>query len=390
MDTNHGGVHMVQKNTILVVDDDQVNIEILVGTLGDSYEVSVAMDGQSALEIINEIMPDIILLDIMMPGMDGYEVCRRVKENRATRNAMVLFVTALADAVDETYGFELGAVDYITKPFSSSVIRARIKTHLELAAARKELEIQNEILKENIRLREQVDHITRHDLKNPVQAIMSAAEIIRLHLPAKDPEDLEEMIQIQLKSCRNILNMVNRCLDVYKMEDKSYKLDAKRTDLLYLMDQVLMEGEEIIRSKGLELLIEINGYPRKQEDRFELICDELLFYSMMGNLVKNALEASPKKEQVKIMIQDTKGLSIGVENKGAVNPSIRSCFFEKFVTADKPKGTGIGTYSARLAAEMHGADIQLFTSDEDNITKVDIRWEKKPRLSSQQSDSNTD
>ncbi len=370
---------MTQSHSILAVDDDQVNLDVLVECLGDIYDVSVAMDGESALEILNENRPDVVLLDIMMPGMNGYEICRRIKENRATQDITILFVTALSESVDETYGLKLGAVDYITKPFSSSVIRARINTHFELLKARQELERQNEILRENIRLREQVEHITRHDLRNPVQVIMGASEIIA-SAPPLEKKELEKMVDLQLKACRSILNMMNRSLDLYKMEDGSFRLDAKKTDLIPLMDQVLIERKDLIRSKDLKPLIEINGNPRKQGDRFELVCDEPLFYSMMSNLVNNALEASPREEIIKITIHEARELRIGIENKGAVNPSIRSCFFDKFVTADNPSGTGIGTYSARLAAEMHGADIHLFTSDEENKTRITIIWAPTPRI----------
>ncbi len=100
--------------SILVVDDVESNIDILVGILGDDYDVSVAMDGESALEAVDDDPPDLILLDIMMPGMDGYEVCRRLKANPETQKIPVIFVTAMTDVTDETRGFELGAVDYIT------------------------------------------------------------------------------------------------------------------------------------------------------------------------------------------------------------------------------------------------------------------------------------
>ncbi len=118
--------------SLLVVDDVESNIDILVGILGDEYDVSVAMDGESALEAVADDPPDLILLDIMMPSMDGYEVCRRLKANPETENIPVIFVTAMTEVADETQGFEYGAVDYITKPVSPPVVKARVKTHLAL------------------------------------------------------------------------------------------------------------------------------------------------------------------------------------------------------------------------------------------------------------------
>jgi len=139
--------------TILVVDDTEANIDILVEALGDDYYVSVAMDGQSSLDAVLESPPDLVLLDIMMPEMDGYEVCRRLKKDRATAGIPVIFLTALTEIENKTKGFELGAVDYITKPFEILEIQSRVKTHLSLKLAQEELEKQNELLEQKVRER---------------------------------------------------------------------------------------------------------------------------------------------------------------------------------------------------------------------------------------------
>jgi len=125
---------------IMVVDDTEANIDILVETLADDYKVSVAMDGESALEDIKMSHPDLILLDVMMPDMDGYEVCRRLKADPQTKDVPIIFVTAKSDESDETKGLEMGAVDYITKPFSPPIVQARVKTHLTLKMMRQRVE----------------------------------------------------------------------------------------------------------------------------------------------------------------------------------------------------------------------------------------------------------
>jgi putative two-component system response regulator len=125
---------------VLVVDDVEINVDILVEALGDDYRISVAMDGESALEIVEQTPPDIILLDIMMPGIDGYEVCERLKSKAATRDIPVVFLTALSEEDNEAKGLALGAVDYITKPFSPAIVKARVKNHLELKQHKDHLE----------------------------------------------------------------------------------------------------------------------------------------------------------------------------------------------------------------------------------------------------------
>ncbi len=133
---------MMENATVLVVDDTPENIDILVGILRDQYQVKVALDGPKALALAVKVKPDLILLDVMMPGMNGYEVCQCLKQDPLTCHIPVIFVTALAEASDETQGFELGAVDYITKPVSAPVVKARVTTHLALYDQKRLLEQQ--------------------------------------------------------------------------------------------------------------------------------------------------------------------------------------------------------------------------------------------------------
>ena len=130
----------MKKQTILIVDDSPVNIDILKGVLGDEYNIKAATNGEVALKIARNLRPDLILLDIMMPEMDGYEVCSWLKANIETQNIPVIFITAKDKPMDETHGFEVGAVDYITKPISPPVVLARVRTHLALHDQNQELE----------------------------------------------------------------------------------------------------------------------------------------------------------------------------------------------------------------------------------------------------------
>ena len=143
-----------EKQTILVVDDTPDNITLLCGLLGDHYKNKVATNGQKALQIaFADPHPDLILLDIMMPGMDGYEVCRQLQANPSTSAIPIIFLTAKSQDEDETKGFELGAVDYITKPITPAILMARVHTHLTLKQARSFLQKQNDILESQVKKR---------------------------------------------------------------------------------------------------------------------------------------------------------------------------------------------------------------------------------------------
>jgi putative two-component system response regulator len=155
-----------ERPSVLVVDDTPENIDVLVGILRDDYKLKVARSGKQALRIIHTQPPDLILLDLMMPEMDGYEVCRRLKDDATTRHIPVIFVTARLDADAELAGLEMGAVDYITKPVSAPIVRARVRTHLALYDQNRELEHQ-------VRIRTAQIHETRQKI---IERLGRAAE----------------------------------------------------------------------------------------------------------------------------------------------------------------------------------------------------------------------
>jgi putative two-component system response regulator len=164
--------------TVLIVDDTEANVDILVEALGEDYEITVAMDGPSALELAAEQAPDIILLDIMMPDMDGYEVCRRLKADAATADIPIIFLTAMTEIESKTKGFKLGAVDYVTKPFELLEVKARLRTHLALRLAQLELSRQNEILEIKVQARTRELSLTQ---EATIEAMACLAE-------CRDPE----------------------------------------------------------------------------------------------------------------------------------------------------------------------------------------------------------
>ncbi|MDP2646347.1 MAG: response regulator [Desulfobacterales bacterium] len=135
---------------ILLVDDTKTNIDVLVQALRGDYSLGVALNGKDALEFVHAYKTDLILLDIMMPGMDGFEVCTRLKSDPETRDIPIIFITALDKYELKTKGLEAGAVDYVTKPFDVAEVRARVKTHLALKSAREALKNQNYLLEEKV------------------------------------------------------------------------------------------------------------------------------------------------------------------------------------------------------------------------------------------------
>lgn len=196
--------------TVLIVDDTEANVSLLEAILSDEYITRSASSGSEALEIANRTQPDLILLDIMMPDMNGYDVCRALKANAVTKNIPVIFVTALLNPGDETRGFETGAVDYITKPFNCAVVRIRVKAHLALKEAQEGLEEWNHNLK--TRLWKSIS-----TLRNKTEALESAELLNNEILDAREyAEDIVETVRQPLIVLNSDLKILTANVSFYK------------------------------------------------------------------------------------------------------------------------------------------------------------------------------
>ena len=163
---------MDDRFTLLVADDVQTNIDILVEALHADYDISVATEGQGALELIKDSPPDLVLLDIMMPEMDGFEVCEILKKEPAFTNIPVIFLTARTETEDIIRGFELGAADYVTKPFQIPELMARVRTHLELKRNR-------DLVSRKVADQKEMLHVLCHDLANPLTSIQGVLNLLQ-------------------------------------------------------------------------------------------------------------------------------------------------------------------------------------------------------------------
>ena len=371
---------MNEKPTLLIVDDTPANLALLRDILKEHYKIKIATNGIKALEIAcSTPVPDLILLDIMMPEMDGYEVCRQLKANPTTTAIPVIFVTAKSDEDSETQGFELGAVDFITKPVKPPVVLARVATHLKLRAMQLELERQNQALEDAAKLRDDVELITRHDLKTPLNNIIALPSILlKKYSHSEDEEKLLSSIE---RSGHKMLQMINSSLDLYKMEVGTYPLMAQPMDLLPVLQGAVKEAATSTAASEKEWIIHLHGSPIKEGDQFWAKAEEMLCYPMFSNLLLNAFEASPKGGIVEIDLEteETK-VRIMFTNRGSVPESIRDHFFEKYVTSGKESGTGIGTYSANLCAKTQQGSI-IMESLENEQTRVTVTLPVMKRIS---------
>ncbi len=361
------------KPVILAVDDTPANIDVLREALSRDYVVQAATGGAMALKIVERKRPDLILLDIMMPEMDGFEVCSRLKDNDETRDIPVIFVTAKSEDADEVAGFELGAVDYVTKPVNLHRLRARVRNHIALARAQRRLAEQNEDLIEAAKLREDVERITRHDLKSPLTSIIGVPQLLLL---TSDLNDKERQLLLGVEeSGRRMLDMINLSLDLFKMERGVYEFRPRPVDLVDAVGKVFFELEQLARIKKIELRLLADGKPPSEGEERLAQGEPLLCHSMLANLCKNAVEASPNGETVTIDIRTGKAVVITITNAGEAPEEFRPRFFEKYATHGKKDGTGLGAYSAKLIAETQNGEIELDSSTP-GTTRIVITLQK--------------
>ncbi|QEP43298.1 hybrid sensor histidine kinase/response regulator [Ectothiorhodospiraceae bacterium BW-2] len=364
------------KPKILIVDDTPENLDLTGEILSPLYQVLVAINGDIGLAIAAKSQPDLILLDVMMPGKDGYVVCEQLKQNPITCHIPIIFLTALSSINDEACGLQLGAVDFITKPFSGDILKARIATHLEKARLITKLQQLNTTLEQNILMREIVESINRHDLKGPLNILLHYPRLITRHEPQLS-EKSQLFLQAMESSAQQMLQLIDISLDILKIEQGTYHLEAKSIPLLPLLDKVLQESKTLIRYRKIRALICHNGQVLEQDQfRFDIKGDELLLHNLFSNLIRNAFEAAPDNSTLTIDLKPATPAhpshAITLSNSGAVPSPIRAKFFEKMVTHGKRSGTGLGTYSAALSVRAMAGTIALEVDDSRDLTHIHI------------------
>jgi CheY-like chemotaxis protein len=361
--------HTQEKPTILVVDDAPDNLILLSQLLKDHYRIKLAQNGQKALEICSaDRPPDLVLLDIMMPDMDGFEVARRMREHPNSETIPVIFVTAMTGEDARERGLDLGAVDFITKPIDPNQLKLRVRNFMRYVNLRKTLQADYDSMLEVAQLREDVERITRHDIKGPLAGVMGLVQglLAKNSLSAEDRQQLALVEETALLS----INMINLSFELFKIETGRFALQATPVAIGDILRRCVEISRAAFSSKGLRITVEADTSPGAKLPM--AWGDATLCHSIFQNLIKNACEASPDGGTVSVRLQDQSPLRIAIRNPGSVPAAIRERFFEKYVSSGKPGGTGLGTYSARLLARAQGGEVELAVSDIDNSTVLTV------------------
>jgi signal transduction histidine kinase len=348
------------KHKILIVDDEPANIKVMGALLKDDYKLVIATSGPEALECAQaEVPPDLILLDIIMPGMDGYEVCRRLKSDKKTRDIPVIFSTAMSGEEDEAKGLELGAVDYVTKPFSPAVVKARVKTHLHAQS-------QNKALKETItelnrldKLKDDFLAVCSHDLRSPLCNMLSFTDLLLADdsVQEKHKDALKDIITLG----NSLLALISDILDLSRIE--AGREDSKMTPLSVF--EVAKSTMNTIRytaiPKGVKLELINNATNSSVSGNLNSLS------RIFNNLLSNAVKFTPAGGTVKLQVDqmEDQKIAISVSDTGiGIREDSIPCLFDKFSKISKEGtagelGTGLGLAITKELVEKHGGDIEV-------------------------------
>lgn len=358
------------KPTILVVDDTSDNVQLLYELFKDTYKVRTTLNGERALEICtSDTPPDLVLLDIMMPGMDGFEVAQRMREHPNSEYIPIIFVTAMETDEAHLKGMALGAVDFVTKPINPDFLVPRVRNFLRYVELHKRLQTEYDLLLENARLREDVGHITRHDLKGPLAGVIGILQSLSAErdLSRKQIEQLRMAEEAALQT----LNMINLSSELYKIETGRFTLNPQPVKIGDILRRIVELSRHTFSEKHITISVDVD-VAAVDEEQPQSLGDAMLCYSLFQNLIKNACEAAPEKSQIEVALHNETPLRITIANTGAVPLAIRERFFEKFVTSGKSGGTGLGTYSARLLTEAQNGTVALAVADETQRTTITV------------------
>ena len=343
--------------SVLMVDDTPANLEMLSEMLkGRGYKVRAAVSGKAALQAARNDPPDLILLDINMPEMNGYEVCENLKADPRLKEIPVIFLSALTETIDKVKAFGTGGVDYITKPFQFEEVEARIETHLELRRQKQSLQEAYDKLRELEKLRDSLVQMVIHDLRSPLTGAYAYLKLVKDNTDKTLSRLHFGYVAEAMKALMQMIQMACDVLDTSKMEKGQLQLKTADSDLSCILEDSIA---------GLKPLLE------KREIRFAtpespvtVRLDREIILRVVQNLLSNALKFTGEGGLIRLGIE-TGGerVRVSVKDNGAgIQPEYRQKLFEKSAqdelrTAHQRYSPGLGLTFCKLAVEAHGGSI---------------------------------
>lgn len=349
----------LQESKILLIDDSIQNLKLLGNMLRDKkYQIALAKNGIEGLKLAQKLLPDLILLDIMMPELDGFEVCKKIKEDAQTRDIPVIFLTAKTSNEDLVRGFQIGGVDYITKPFNKEELFMRIQTHLDLKKAHDKISLQAKSLEELNATKDKMFSVISHDLRAPLGGIKSMLDLIY--------EDNSNHKAISPKSLDSLKNAADQTYNL--LENLLYWSRSQRGNLVNNPEQtnlydLIVENIELLKTMARNKDIEIVNNVDEDVTAF---ADRNMIKTVIRNLIINAIKFTDAKgsitisseerdDHVKISIADT---GIGIKKSTLEKILNNRDYYTTFGT-NREKGSGLGLNLCLDFIERNGGELYI-------------------------------
>lgn len=356
------------KKTVLIVDDEERNIKLLRAYLqAEKHNIFGASSGEEALKMVNDFNPDLVLLDVMMPGIDGFEVCKRLKQDDKTQMIPVVMVTALRRKEDRIRALEAGADDFLSKPVDRTELLVRVKSllriksyHDQLLNSYKEIALKNEKLKELEGVREGLTHMIIHDLNNPLAVILGNLELIKT-----ENQNLSENERDRIEKCLiyilGLKQLIQSLLDVHRMEEGKLQPVKAVINIPELINGVF--GQFTPKAEVEEISLTFckpGGIPNVR-------ADQGLIGRVIANLLSNAIRYTPAWGEIVAAtdyLPKSKSIRVSIKDNGnGLEPEYHERIFDKFEqvklkdSAVTVGSVGLGLAFCKMAVEAHGGEI---------------------------------
>jgi DNA-binding response OmpR family regulator len=363
-----------KKASILVVDDNPANLDILVDYLkGTGFKIFVAPNGERALHQLEYVLPDIILLDVMMPGIDGFETCRRIKDDKRTKHIPVIFITALCETFDKVKGFYLGAVDYITKPFRREEVLVRIATHLTIQHQKRELSRLNaKLFESNMKFfelnakyadagtaKDKIFSILAHDMPHIVSSLIQASDVLTASFTEPKYEKLRILSDSVRYFAKDTYYLAQNLSEWSKFHIGNMKFSPRIIDFQESAEKNILIGEESAKRKWIYItnLVESGTFVYADPDMTDTILRNLIsnavkFTDNGGNI---QISAVPGEDFTEICVSDT-GSGISEENIEKLF-CIEKTYRQNGTSGEK--GAGLGLILCKVLVEKNRGEIRV-------------------------------
>lgn len=350
----------MKKHRVLIVDDVLDNLQVISNILAEKdVEISFATDGIQALETIRNFNPDLILLDINMPGMDGLEVCSKIVNDPVFKEIPVIFLTARSETEDIIKGFETGAVDYITKPFNATEVLVRVFNHLNLKNAKDIIRRQNDQLRELNAMKDKFFSIVAHDIKNPVSLFITTAQYIHENFDSFEPGEAKGFLEVIYSSSQRLMDLINNLLQWSKSQSGRMDVRPSEINLFEIAKGTFQAVTDLAVNKNIDLVNDIN------QDTYAY-ADENMIFAVIRNLVSNAIKYTPKGGKIVLFSEDLGAFTrISVKDNGV---GIKNQDLEKLFRIDvnfftpgteNEQGTGLGLILCKEFVTKNNGSIRV-------------------------------